>query len=134
MTWASPRYDPVNWHGGPWMGIISSEYPASVLVPRRTTVQRVNTEAPMIAEDGSVRLSDLAAKSAYRIRVEHPYITSSHLAYLRAYFLAWGNTTVRITDAQGRIFTCPLPRELDAVQELTSVFYNASVQLEANLA
>lgn len=132
--WISPRWDAVAWHGGPWMGIISSVYPVAGLVPRRTTVQRVNTETVQVAEDGSVRLSDLAAKSAYRIRIEHPYLTSAQLAFLRAYFVAWGNTNIRVSDAEGRVFVCPLPRELDQVKDVTAVYFEASLQLEGNLA
>ncbi len=132
--WASKRYDAVNWHGAPWMGIINSEYPAAALIPRRTTVSRINTETAMVAEDGTVRLSDVAAVSAYRIRIEHPYLTLTQVQYLRTYFTTWGNTKARVTDAEGRVFSCALPRELDSVQDVTAVYFNASLQLEGNLA
>jgi hypothetical protein len=133
MTWASKRYDAVNWHGAPWMGIISSEYPSAALVPRRTTVSRINTETSMVAEDGTVRISDVAAKAAYRLRLEHPYITLAQLQYLRLYFDAWGNTKVRVYDAEGRVFDCAMPRELDSVQSVSAVYFTASLQLEGNL-
>lgn len=134
MSWTTPRYDAVRWHGAVWMGIIAQTYPPVSLIPRKTTVSRVQTERFYVSEDGSVRISDVSDKSAYRLRIEHPYITAAQLAYLRSYFNAWQTTCVRIVDAEGREFDCPLPREPDSVSPVTSVFFNVSLSLEGNLA
>lgn len=132
MSWTTPRYDAVRWHGAAWMGVIAQEYPSVGLVPRRTTVTRVQTERFHVAEDGSVRISDVSDKSAYRLQIEHPYITAAQLAYLRAYFDAWQTSLVRIVDAEGREFDCPLPREPDSVSPVTSVYFSVRLSLEGN--
>lgn len=134
MSWTGVRYDAVKWHGAAWLGIVAQAYPSVLLVPRKTNVTRVQTERFHVAEDGSVRISDVSEKSAYRLQIEHPYITSAQLAYLRAYFTAWQTTLVRITDAEGREFDCPLPREPDSVASVTSAYYTVRLSLEGNLA
>jgi len=134
MSWSSVRYDAVRWHGAAWLGALDQGYPAVALVPRKTTVTRVQSEKFHIAEDGSVRISDVTAMSAYRLRIDHPYITGAQLAFLRAYFTSWAATVVRISDAEGRMFDCPLPREPDSVTAVTSVYYNVQLTLEGNLA
>ena len=132
------RWLPVTWY--PWRSWgtdgedpMSNVYPAVSIVPRRTYVTRKQTETFDVAIDGTVRIADASAQAAYSLRVVHDYITADHLAWMRAYFTAWAGRTILIVDAEGRTYSGPLPRDFDALDQVSSAYWKASVVLEANL-
>lgn len=93
MSWSSKTYTAQRWSDPDWIGYLVSElsaYPAISVVPRRTRVTRVPTESVDAAIDGTVRVFDSTDIAAFRLRVEHPHITTAQAVVLNAYYARWG--------------------------------------------